>query len=272
MDLPIPVWNKDKIYTAVDIMEPDTNTLTRAYETMKSGNIFKSFLEILSGSIETFYTQDGDQVEDRAEIKKICADMPYISADTVCLKVLVDMNEEDVIDGLYPCPVCHRNNQPEYDPEYGIDARDKVSDLEIINQETPNNEIFVQLKKTINLINAKTGEIIHAVDNITIRYPTLRDCIFAGQNMREGQETAVQIKIYTNALVKVNGQDLDKKFVSVWGQALFGKIKAGDLKQIGNAMQKYGIEKKIKKQCQHCGKEWFAVVDTSSFFVEGLAQ
>lgn len=272
MKLPIPVFYQDKIYTDVDTMEPETSTLTRAYEAMKSGNVFKASLELLAGSIETFYTQEGNQEDSRAEIKKICSHMPYISADTVCLIVLAEMNGDDVIEGLYPCPVCHRNNSPEYDPQYGIDARDHVSDLEIICQESPENEIFVQLKKPVNLINMKTGEIIHAIENMAIRYPTMIDCILAGQNMREGQETAVQIKIYMNALVKVNGQHVDKSFVSVWGKLLFDKIKAGDLRQIGNAMQKYGIEKKIKKQCQHCGKEWFAVVDTSSFFVEGLTQ
>lgn len=270
MRLPIPIFYDDKIYTDVDITEPETQVLTRAYESMKLGNAYKASLELVAGGIEAIYSNENDVIEDRAEIKKICSEMPYTSAETVCLLILADMTEEDVLVNLYTCPVCKKNNIPMYDPELGIDTRDRILDLEIVCMDNFENEITAVLKKPVELIDRKTKEVFHKVESITIKYPTIKDCIIACQNSGNSQSASTQIKIYQNAMIKINGEEIDRKFISVWGKVIFDKLKLKDLKQFGNAMQKYGIAKTIKKQCIHCGFEWPAVVDTSDFFVSGL--
>lgn len=267
MDLPIPIFNGEKIYNLAEIKKPTTGILTATYEANQKGNNFKAILEFVSGCIESITSLDREIIDSKSEIKRLTGMMPYISAETLALKIMAKINEDDRIEGVYECPRCGKKIIDD-----STEEMPRISELEINNMDISdyNNEIFVSLDESVKFRNKDTKEVIEEIEDFTIRFPTLNDCILACQGMREGEEVKRQLKIYANAIIKVNKIEVNKKWVSTWGTLLFNNMFPGDFRQITKAMKRYGIKQTIEKTCFHCGKIWDATINTSNFFASGL--
>lgn len=268
MNLPIPIFRNDKIYTSVDITKPRTGVITKAYDAaVYKGLNFKAMLEFVSGCIETIHSLDGESVSDPAKIKRICGMMPSTSAETVALKVMSLINENDYIEGVYICPRC---GEKIITGDDGItDTRDKVQDLEIINMEGNfENSIFVQLSEQVKIKDKRTGETLETIENFEVRYPTLNDCMNAEEGQRN--EITIALRIYCNALQKINGFDASAQWKGTYGMLMMNKIYPKDLSIISKAIKFYGIQKTKERICTECGKVWDAPLNTSNFFVSGL--
>lgn len=272
MDLAIPIFQGDKIYNIVDILKPKTGTIATAYESMKKNNIFKALLDFIAGSVETIYSIDGESVNERGKIKLLCGLMPYQSAEAVALKVMAMINEDDAVEGVYPCPRCGKKIITDADDEYGLCVIEKISALEVIcmNSGIYTNNIQITLNESVKIKNRQTDEILETIDDFELRYPTVNDCIMAGQNMRDGQEVRVQMKLYINAMTKVNGNEVDRKWKAIYGMPMFNNMDTLDQAKIGKAMLEYGLKKTVQRECPDCGKIWDSPINTSNFFASGL--
>lgn len=268
MNLPIPIFRNEKTYNMVDIQKPRTGVIAKAYDAaIYKGLNFKALLEFVAGCIETIYSQDGESESNSDKIKRLCGMMPSISAETVALKVMSMINENDYIEGVYFCPRCGEKIVTGND---GItDNRDKIDDLKIVNMDSPfENYIFVQLSESIKIKNQKTGEIIEQIDNFEVRYPVLNDCMNAEEGQRN--DVTIALRIYCNALQKINGIDVTGKWKGTYGMLVMNKVYPKDLAIISKAINNYGIQKTKERTCMECGKIWNAPVNTSNFFVSGL--
>lgn len=268
MNLPIPIFRNDKIYTTVDIQKPRTGIITKAYDAaVYKGLNFKAMLEFVSGCIEAIHSLGGESESDATKIKRICGMMASVSAEAVALKVMGLINEDDYIEGVYICPRC---GEKIITGDDGItDTRDKVSDLDIINMEEEfENSIFVQLSEPVKIKEQRTGEILESIENFEVRYPTLNDCM----NAEEGQknEMVIALRIYCNAIQKVNGLETTRQWKGIYGMLVMNKVYPKDLSIISRALSKYGIQKTKQRLCKECGKTWEAPLNTSNFFVSGL--
>ena len=272
MKLAIPIFDNDKIYNYVEIEEPRTKTIAKAYELAQKNNEYIAMLELIAGSIISIMSTEGDIIENKDIIKRLCGKMSYITADDVAIKIMLLINEDDNIEGLYSCPRCGNKIITENNYELGIDTRDKIRDLETIcmQENEYTNSIRIELDKEIIIKNNNTGEPIETINNFEIRYPMINDCIIARRGMREGQEIYIQLKIYANSLTKINDQEIDKKWIAMYGKILFDVMRTKDIEKISNELKKYGIKKTVRKECNNCYKQWDAVVNTSNFFVSGL--
>jgi len=271
MNLPVPIFSEN-IYDVIEYTKPKNKVITKAYEVAEKGNLFHAILELIAGCTVSLMSIDGDIIDSPGQIKKLIGAMPYMSAEVVGMKILATLNDNDVIEGMYVCPRCSTKVISEYDPELEIDTRDRVSDLPVICMEKNeyDNEIIINLDDPVRFMNKRTGEQIETVNNFSIRYPTLNDCIIAGRNMQPGHEARVQLQLYTQAMIKVNGEEVKKNWVSVWGKMLFDEMYTADINKLGDAMQKYGLKKELEKMCHNCGKVWYPPVNTSNFFALGL--
>lgn len=271
MDLAVPVFKDDKIYSVVDIQKPKTGVIATAYESMKKNNIFRALLDFVSGSIGAIYDTEGESVTEPNKIKALCGMMPYMSAEAVALKVMALINEDDKVEGVYPCPRCGNKIITDADGDFGMEA-DSITDLEVVcmNGGVYTNNISVVLSEPVVIKNKKTGDVLETIENFDMKYPTINDCIMAGQNMMEGQEIRVQFKVYLNAISRVNGKEVDKRWLSTYGMLMFNNMYSKDHKKIGDAMQEYGLKKTVKRECCKCGKVWNEVINTSNFFASGL--
>jgi len=272
MKLAIPIFDGGKIYNEVEIKKPKTGVIASVYEIADRGNVFRAMVEFVARCIESITSMDGDIIEEPNAIKRLCGSMPYLSAEAIALRVMALINEDDTVEGVYKCPRCGNKVMTEYDEILDIDTRDRISELEIVCLEEAdyNNRIPVELEESVKITNSNTKEVLEEINSFEIRYPTMKDCIISANNMIEGQEVRVQIKIYINSLITVNGNPVDKKWISTWGAVLFRNTSPVDLAQIGNKLRSYGLKKTAERTCNKCGKVWNAPINTSNFFVSGL--
>lgn len=266
MKLVIPIFRNDKIYTDVDIKEPTPEVIVRAEEIVKKGLTFKAILEFVSGSIEALYSSDDDIITDKAKIKRICGMMPFISAETLSMKIMCLINENDFIEGVYSCPRCGEKIITGKDDIE--DTRDRINELDIIYADDFMNKIYVDLPESVKIKNVSSGEVLEEIQNFSIRYPVLNDCILAENG--QTNETRIQLRIYCNALTEINGVEINKDWISQYGMLLINKLKICQLYSIPETLQKYGIKKTKQRTCFNCNKTWEAPLNTSNFFVSGL--
>lgn len=272
MKLAIPIFKDDKVFPDVDCMKPRTGVITTAYESAQNSNVFKAMLDLISGSISAVYPVEGDPVDSPYDIKILCGNMPYPSAEAVSMKIMGMINKDDHVEGVYPCPRCGKKFIAEYDVTNEVDLRDRVSDLPVkcMEETEYNNEIPVEMDDPVKIKNARTGETIEEINCFSLRFPTLNDCISAGKGMMDGNEIRVQLKIYVNALLSVNGKKIDNAWKANYGNILFSNIYPGDLQKVGSVMSKYGIKKTVRRECNYCGRVWDSPINTANFFASGL--
>jgi len=279
MQLSVPCFKSDgEVYDRCELIKPKTGVIGDTYEVLQEKGEYPAILEFISGGISNFTSVDGDIVEDKARIRAICRRMPYITSEVIALYIMIKVNPEDWIEGVYTCPRCHAQIITGYDDE--DDTRDKVSDLDIVNmgedesgEINPDlyiNNIHVDLKEPVKILHAKTGNVLQEIRSIDIRFPTIDDCIIGMQKYPDKRDVKRQLAIYAMALTKVNGENVEIKWKRTWGEFIFDKLDPDDTSVIGEELQNYGLKKTVLRICRKCGKQWEAPVNTSNFFVSGL--
>lgn len=275
MKLPIPCFLDDgTIIESCEYQKPKTGVIAQTYEIFQSQGDFPAILEFLVGGITSFNSTENKQFDTKQQIQSICRKMPYITAEVIAIYIMLKINKDDWIEGVYKCPRCNKQIIKGKDENSG--GYDKIEDLDIINMgdkegEEINNKIFVDLSEPVKIINSRTGEVLQDIKTIELRYPTIEDCIIGGQKYpTENKNIKRQFAIYTESLTKINGEDVDKKWKKMWGEYLFNQVDPDDISIIGDELKKYGIKKEIEQTCINCGRVWSAPVNTSNFFESGL--
>jgi hypothetical protein len=268
MDLAIPIIRNDNIYTSVELRKLYSQEIAKIQEIAERGFVFRAMLELISKGIESISTASGDQEIDKKKIERICNMMSFVTAETLSYQIFMKQRKiDDYIEGVYPCPRCGTEIITGNDGI--IDNRDRISELNInyMNEESIHN-ICVTLEKPVKIINEKTTEVLEEINSFEIRYPTLGDYIKAanGQN----NNSIIQLKAYCNAIQKINDQNIEQTWISMYGMLLMNRLYSGDLESIKRQTEKYGVQKTIKRICNRCGKEWDSILPTSNFFVLGL--
>jgi hypothetical protein len=269
MKLPIPIFSDEKIYDECEFKKPRSGVLAQTFELLKSQGDFPAILEFLAGGITSFRSVDGKIIDGKPLITSLCRKMSYISAEVISIYIMLLINKEDWIEGVYECPRCHNKI---IKGSGGYEEMDKIADLEIINMEPDyKNNIFINLIEPVNITNGNTGEILQTINSIDMRIPTIEDCINGGNKYpTEGKEVKRQFAIYAGCVTKINGEEIDDKWKRMYGEYVFNQLDPDDTEKIVNELQKYGIKKSLQLVCRQCGKEWTGPVNTSNFFVSGL--
>lgn len=278
MQLSVPCFKSDgEIYDRCELIKPKTGVIGDTSDILEEKGEYPAILEFISGGISNFTSINGDIIDDKLKIRAICRKVPYITAEVIALYIMLKINPDDWIEGVYECPRCHAKIITGYDEN--DDTRDKITDLEINNMAEENgtivpdlytNNIHVELSESVKIIHAKTDNILQEIRSIDLRYPTIDDCIIGMQTYPERKDIKRQFAIYANALEKVNGEEIDIKWKKTWGEFIFNKLDPDDIMYIGDELQRYGIKKSILRTCRKCGKKWDSPVNTSNFFVSGL--
>jgi hypothetical protein len=259
--LPKAIFLNDKIYTDIEIRKPKAKVLADVQETASTGDIYSAMYQFILGC--TVSVSGDEAIDDSGKLKELIKAIPYRSAELVAIKIMLLVDPEDHIEGIYQCPRCGKKIIAELKED--SDTRDRISDLAIIEEETPSNTISYQLESPIIIKNTKDGSVIMEVDSVDLRIPTLADCILTAKQAAATGGLRFQIVLYKNCLIGV-----DAKFRAEWGVYLFEQMSTGDLKAIYEPIKKYGLQSTVEKRCYECGKVWEASVNTTNFFVSGL--
>lgn len=270
MRLPIPVVaDNGSRFSEVEIKKPNSGLVADTKKLIDSNpNMFIAVKQFVSGIIVSI-----DDVSDPIALKGLTKNLPYRSAEYLMIQAFILRNpDNDGVEGVYPCPRCGTQVISEAYEKDGIeyDTRDFLSNLEIVYADFTSVEI--NLLEPIEIKNLKNGEILYSIESIQMSYPTLEHCI-QGYNACSDKKDDIrlQFNIYAQALTHINGAEIDSKFRSNFGAILFEKIDNDeDLYKISNAMQEYGLNNKVKKNCPNCSKNWITTLNTNNFFVSSL--
>lgn len=256
MRLPIPFEHNDNIIDDLEVKAPVSGLLADTSRAVDEGNYYSALLVLLSGTIQEY---------EPSEAKRLIKNMPYRTAEWLSLQTILKISPDDGFEGIYRCPRCGHEMVTNYDDD--VDTRDFISQL-YIGYADDIESIKLELEEPIT--RTSRGEVVDSVSSITLRHPTIDDCIKAEQKVGTKDPGKTQFAIYANAITEINGQSVNDKWKKAHGMNLFERMPVPALSSIGNDVSKYGLSSTIEKTCRKCGKTWQARVNTSNFFESAL--
>lgn len=273
--LPIPIFYKDKVFTHVNIEEPESGTLADAHKIASTGDHFISTKVLLSGTIKEISNADS-AIADIKVIRLIIPKIPWNSCEFILEEAMLLMDEEaNYIEGIYKCDRngCGHIQYAEkiIQDDIVIDTRDTISQLKINYYEENNNNIFIQLEKPTILVNEIDKSVLATIENFDMQFPTLENCITAYAKYGDADRTRMKFGIWLEAITKVNGEYVDNKWKSLYGMPFFNHIKkAQDLKKITLATNEYKRVPYLEKTCPKCSRRFKPLINTTGFFGSAL--
>lgn len=264
---PIPIKHNGVVYHGCNIKRPTPGTIADTKKIIDTGDKFSGIQTFIEGIVTDIY-KDDDLITDRISIKSILKNIPYRSAEWMTIQAMLMLDSSDAIEGYYSCPRCQKVLICELKEENGetiYDTRDFISAL-LLNTTDFNEDIEISLSENVDIY--LNDDLIDSVGNFTIENPTLKHCIAAYQKVGDKDELRLQFAIYVEALKKVNNKEIDNKWKTRHGKYLFENLKnfKTDFVNLTNKVNQYGLDKRLTKTCNQCGKEWQVVVNTSNFF------
>lgn len=271
MKLPIPISSNGNFYSEIEINRPKTGIIADAQGLLDTGDVFSAIARFISGSTDSI-SGEGNTEEVPDRIKTLTRRMPYRSAEYISMMILLLLNEEDDgIEGAYICPRCGCQIIAELDEQNDIDTRDRISELPVTFMDEPKETFTVSLNEPVLIKNQQNDEVLYTVEELEIVHPTLENCIHAYRKHGAKDSVRRQLAIYSEAMVKINDEEVDNKLRNLWGMFIFENLDSStDIQTIGNEVSKYGMETSVGKDCPNCKKHFEAPINTSNFFASGL--
>ena len=261
--LPIPVMFNGKILRDVSIKSIKTSVVADTSRVAQKGDTYRAIQIFVAGGLESI----GD-ITDRQTIMNAVGCMPYKSAWYLSVKTIMQDEKDDGVEGLYVCPRCGEKKVCEFNEESQLDTRDFITDLKIKYLESDNLSIKYDLESPI-IIKDEDGRS-EEISSLEFEYPTLNHCSQAFNKQGNKDEIRLQLAVYVEALTKVNEQEIDRKFKSSFGMLLFEQMSRTDIQKLSALIDKFGMETKVRKICNKCGKEWDVNLNTANFFGSAL--
>lgn len=272
MRLPIPIFSKDRQYTEAEIEPPSAGTIASTVNTFDKGGGYQAIVTWLAGSVVSLSADGEEPVTDPARLKSLIQNMPYKTAEFLMAQSLLLIHDDDAIEGVYRCPRCSTQVIAEVVEDEGLDTADYLSALEVHYQDEYSNGFEHSFVTPVE-IKDRAGQVTQLpIEHATWRYPTLQDCINAYTKGGARDGAKLQYRIYLEALLKVNMEEVDNKWKNLWGMPFMNSIRnfKQDLQVIFHKGREYGYVPDVEKSCPNCGKVWREPVNPMNFFASAL--
>lgn len=264
-----------KIYNEINLTKPSGRTIAQIREDYDKSNEFVAIRNFVCGCTESVVSVDDGIVEtDSLKIKGLYNSASNKTLEYVAIKLMIDFyNGDDFVEGIYPCPRCGYKLLAEKSgsDDIEIDTRDRISELEVGYMNDPESEYIFEVHFTEPVpLKSSNGEDLAV--NAVFRIPTVQDYVVALSQVGSRNPIMLQFAVYAQALVKINGINVDKSWKRSFGLQLFNNMTEvkTDVGQISGHINKYGINPMVLKFCPECGKEWEATIKTANFFDSAL--
>jgi uncharacterized Zn finger protein (UPF0148 family) len=269
--LPVLLQLNNSIYKEIEFKKLETDIIAQTYDTMKNNNYYLAMRVFVAGCTESIKNET-DIITDQVAIKSALSKMSHKNLEYFVNEILTNyFDGDDYVEGLYICPLCGQQKYAEKKNDDGIeiDTRDRIQYLKVnFMDDSSDNEFEINFQNSIILKSANTEE---EINSIKMRISTLEDVINAYNLVGDRNEFILQLAIYANSLIVVNGIKIEKSWKNSYGLLLFKKINSREiLQEISKNMNKYGVNPRIEKHCNKCGKVWQPYLDTTNFFVSAL--
>jgi len=268
--LPIPIYHNNEVFCdEMEIKKPNAGCIADTKKIYDTGDQYGAIAFFISSCTESLTTSNGAN-EDKSVIKNMVRHMPYRSAEYVFTQIMLARHSDDGVEGVYYCPRCKTAviSEARKDPVSGemlTDTRDFLHDLTVTFVSGLSN-ISYSLQEPI-VIKSTMGQELASMESLVMRHPTLADSMAGVKRANNRDELRQQFGIYVEALVEVNGKEIDNQWRNNYGIMAFERMDIDtDLMEISKLVNQYGMDKRVPKVCPNCGKEWRAVLNTSNFF------
>ena len=262
--LPIPITFDGKTYREASLKSIKASVIADANKVVQRGDTYKAIQIFLTGCLESI-----EDVTDRHTISGLVGNMPYKTAWYLAIKAIMADEKDDGVEGMYPCPRCGEKKVCEYDKDEDLDTRDYLSQLGVHYKEDEDKDgLEFDLEKPVQILDVDKN--VRTIEKLEMAFPTLNHCSRAFGKVGDKDTIRMQFAVYTQALKKVDGEEVDNRFRNSFGIHIFGEMERRDIMKIGDEVDKYGLETEIEKICNKCGKEFKANINTSNFFVSAL--
>ncbi len=266
MKLICPVTYMGKKYIEAEITDPSGGVIADTNKIIEDkGNIFLALLTFVRGNIIELKTIDGEAINNSNIIYSIARNMTFKTIEDLAIKQILLYNEDDRVEGIYPCPLCKNKVKCEKIDE--DDNTDRINDLEIIYQDD-NIEFLIEFENEF-IIKDKKGNELEKIKNLSFIHPTIQIMIDSyAQYIND--EVRMHYKAYEKSLVKVNGAEATKDWKTKFGKIFFEGQKNKEINKISRAINSVGIQSNIEKTCNKCGRIFKVNLNTANFFVSTL--
>lgn len=260
------------IYSKVVCGKPSGKGIADAKEASDT-NPYIIMKKLVSGCIVSIEQDEGKSITDRVAIVSALGKMSVKNLEYLAQEIMIDYYDgDDGVEGVYFCPRCNTKKISEIKTIDGmkIDTRDFISDLKVNFMESPDEIIFnTEFEKGIE-IKTRDGEDL--VLNIDMEIPTVDSMIEAVTEEGLKNEYKLQYSLWSKSIKKVNGVIVDKKWQRTCGKQIFNNSQevVKDMRKIANYINKFGINERISKTCDSCGKVWQPLINTRNFFDSAL--
>jgi len=214
MLLPIPIFDKEDYFDEIELVRPKPFVIADTHKLTKT-NFYQAIKYFVSGCCVGL--AGSRETEDKAEIRRIIKYMPFRSIEMAAIEIVLLLDEDDGVEGIYPCPLCKKKIISRYiagedpdDPE--MDTRDFIRDLHISYMEDRSKDFEISLNEPLVIKNASTGEELQRVDKIKMEYATIQHCINAYGKVGMSDEMRLQFAIYAESLQEINDKPVDDKW------------------------------------------------------------
>lgn len=260
MDLHVPIVYQGNKFVEFELKKLKAGVIADATEEMKKKGSFAGMQILVSETLKALMTEDGDLVE--RDFENIIRNSPVQAVEIMALRALT-AGRDTGIEQLSICPRCKK--QVIYDGEDALHFEDLVmQDLEA------DQKIDVELDDPIVIMNKRTQEELFRIENVSFRYPLLKDAIKGSSQIPDSKGTRQMYAIYAQAITHVNGEEAEAKFRNSWGMYTLERMGIEDLEKLSEKMKSCGIKKTVRRTCMSCEKQWDDPIDISGFFEEGL--
>jgi len=269
--LPVLLKTNENVYTQVETKRPTGVLIAETEEAVKK-NEFLGLRNFVSGCISSITGED-IEITDKIQIKTAVGKMSNKSVEYLSQEIMIDYYEgDDYVEGVYTCPRCNTQHIFEKSIQDGIDMdnRDKISDLIVTFMEDPSELLFdIEFK---NPIVVSSSQLEEEINNVTMTFPTMDDHIEVLNTVGRNNMTRLQYALYSRAIVKANGLEVDNSWRRSKGIQLFlnsDNVKE-DVGKMAEYINRYGVDHRLEKVCKNCSKVWQPVINTSNFFGSAL--
>lgn len=256
--IPIPVIDGEKKRQNVVIRKVQTSVIADSNKIMQKGDIYKALQTFIAGGIEDF-----DGCTDRAEIYALVGKTPYKSAWFLATRIIMQDEKDDGIEGMYPCPRCGTEKVCEYNEDPDLDTSDYISDMKVEYADDNVKNVF-ELSSPVVIKNEDDAEA--EVRKVEIDFPTLNHCSQAFNRVGDKDEIRLQLAIFVQALRKINDEDVDSKFKNAFGMTVLERMNRTDIRDLAKMIDRFGMNTRVKKSCNKCGKQFEVNLNTANFF------
>lgn len=269
MELPIPIFCKDSVYREVEIKKPNAGVIADTQRAAEEVDEYSSLLTFVMGCVKSITNGSAEPIIDKTRLKLILPYMSYKAIEYLSIKILLMLDDNDGIEGMYKCPRC--NNMIVCEEKDDIDSRDMLNDQELLNlKDDKENVIQIKLEDPIELKNEMDKEVIEVIETIELEIPRIKDCIAAIKKIGGMNKSNLQLEIYSQATIKINGNDIDNKYRNRYMNSIYRKMEYSDLKEISRRINRFGLKQTKEKTCNKCSKKFIVTLNTANFFGSAL--